>query len=655
MTKKLLYFVLFLAAATTFWYCGTDASAADDKLKGAAVEWLNLQDSVKYVGLQTCQSCHGDIAHTFHETGMGKSFANATHEKTSATFDSHSIVYDKDNDFYYQPFFKDSVFYIKEFRLQNGDTIHSRTERVAYIIGSGHHTNSHLLNQNGYIFQAPITFYTQEGKWDLAPGFEKGANTRFSRIITNECLTCHNHYPTPVVGAENKFSVMPQGIECERCHGPGELHVKEKLAGKLVDTSKLADYTIVNPKKLPKELQLDLCQRCHLQGVAVLNDNRTWYDFRPGMPLRNIMSVFLPRYTNSSERFIMASQADRMRLSKCYIKGGMTCITCHNPHLSVKETGVAQSNAACVNCHIKHIKDAAKKELTLEMAANSVCKAPKADIAAQKGNCSSCHLPKVGSIDIPHVRITDHYIGKKMKQEEADAVAKFLGLKCLTEEKPSALTMAKGYVALYDKFITEPQMLDSAYFYLQKCASIAPEKQVETVVHYHFAKNDMASVLKYAAKLPIEKITDSWTCYRIGEAFMSLGEPQKAEPYLAKAVEKMPYFLEFRSKLSGCYLATKNFVAAKKELEFALNENPKQAPVLSNMGYLLLVTKGDTKQAMQYYNRALALDPDLEQAIINKAGLLINTNNKALAKTILETYIARKPKAAKAKALFQSL
>jgi predicted CXXCH cytochrome family protein len=530
------------------WYCGTDATA-DDKFAGAATEWRNMQDSVKYVGLQTCQSCHGSIAHSFHETGMGKSFANATLQKTSAKFDNHALVYDKDNDFYYQPFFKDSIFYIKEYRMEGSDTVHSRTERVAYIIGSGHHTNSHLINQNGYVYQAPITFYTQEGKWDLAPGFEHGANTRFSRIITNECLTCHNHYPTPVAGAENKFEAMPQGIECERCHGPGQLHVKEKLAGKLIDTSKQADYSIVNPRRLPKDLQLDLCQRCHLQGVAVLNDHRTWYDFRPGMPLRNIMNVFLPRYTNSSERFIMASQADRMRLSKCYTKGGMTCITCHNPHISVKQTGTAQFNNACVRCHIK---DAANKDFTLEMAANSVCKAPKPDIAAKKGDCISCHLPKVGSIDIPHVRITDHYIGKKLKQDESDAVAKFLGLKCLTQEKPSPLTMAKGYIALFDKFIPEPLMLDSANFYLQQCAHIAIEKQFETVVHYHFSKNDMNAIVQYAPQLNLEKINDAWTCYRIGDAFMAANDPQKAEPYLAKAVEKMPYCLEFRNKLGGC-------------------------------------------------------------------------------------------------------
>ncbi|MEY4927932.1 MAG: hypothetical protein RI894_2368, partial [Bacteroidota bacterium] len=93
----------------------------------------------------------------------------------------------------------------------------------------------------------------------------------------------------------------------------------------------------------------------------------------------------------------------------------------------------------------------------------------------------------------------------------------------------------------------------------------------------------------------------------------------------------------------------------KQQLAFSIGENPKQAAALSNMGYLLLVTKGDTKQAMFYYNRALALDPDYEQAIVNKAGLLINTDNKALAMSILQKFVSRKPNAQKAKGLLQSL
>ena len=149
MTKRNLLFALFAAAA--IWAtCGNPNDAvSSNKLEGAATQFENVKDSVKYVGAATCRSCHASIYETFHETGMGSSFDRATHQKTVAKFDAHALVYDAALNYYYQPFFKDSVLYIKEFRLAGKDTLHSRTERVAYIIGSGQHTNSHLINTNG--------------------------------------------------------------------------------------------------------------------------------------------------------------------------------------------------------------------------------------------------------------------------------------------------------------------------------------------------------------------------------------------------------------------------------------------------------------------------------------------------------------------------
>jgi tetratricopeptide (TPR) repeat protein len=654
MTKKSVLFCLFAAAALLFAYCGSSNTvtdgASDYKFEGAAVQFENIKDSVKYVGAAVCKSCHNSIYETFHETGMGRSFDRATRQKTAAKFDAHSLVYDAALNYYYQPFFKDSVLYIKEFRLQGRDTIHSRTERIAYIIGSGQHTNSHLINTNGYITQAPITFYTQSQKWDLAPGFDKGNNPRFTRLISSECMTCHNHYPKPVAGSENKYSEIPTGIECERCHGPGELHTKSRLAGTRIDTAKGADYTIVNPRKLPIDLQLDLCQRCHLQGTAVLKEGRSWYDFRPGMPLRNITNVFLPRYTNSSERFIMASQADRMRLSKCYTVGKMTCITCHNPHISVKATGNDKFNNACMHCHIKNIEN---KDITRLAAAKSVCKAPIKDIEAKQGDCVSCHLPKVGSVDIPHVRITDHYIGKPLKTDETAAVAKFLGLQCLTQKSPSPLLMAQGYIAVFDKYIAEARMLDSAGIYLAKAnANTTIAAQFVTNIHYHFSRKDYQTLVQYAPQLPLAKINDAWTCYRIGDSYQQLGQPQTALPYLQKAVEKMPLFLEFRNKLGGCYLALKQTKQAKQELEFSLEENPKQPIVLSNLGYVCALS-GDAARAMQLYNKALALDPDYEQAVLNKAALWLGSGSNAEAKRLLEQYLQQQPNSKRVKELLQ--
>ena len=106
------------------------------------------------------------------------------------------------------------------------------------------------------------------------------------------------------------------------------------MSGIIIDTSKYVDYSIVNPSKLEKELQFDVCRRCHLQGTTVLKNGKNWNDFIPGQSLSETMETFVPRYEND-ESFIMASHVDRLQQSDCYTVGGVNCISCHDPHKSV--------------------------------------------------------------------------------------------------------------------------------------------------------------------------------------------------------------------------------------------------------------------------------------------------------------------------------
>jgi len=112
--------------------------------------------------MQQCRSCHADIYNTFIETGMGKSFDLATKQKSNADFSKHHVVYDKFKNLYYHPFWKNNNMFILEYRMNGKDTIYKRIEKVDYVIGSGQHTNSHLMNIDGYLYQMPLTWYAQE-------------------------------------------------------------------------------------------------------------------------------------------------------------------------------------------------------------------------------------------------------------------------------------------------------------------------------------------------------------------------------------------------------------------------------------------------------------------------------------------------------------
>lgn len=632
--RKARTIILLALPLLLFWYCRQDTGAG---------KYKNLAPGADYVGIETCRSCHDNVYQTFIQTGMGRSFDHATPQKSDATYGPHALVYDERNDLYYFPFFKDSVLYFREFRLENGDTVHNRVERIAYVVGSGQHTNSHIINVNGYVYQAPITFYTQEGKWDLAPGFRAGDNLRFSRLLTAECITCHNHFPTLVEGSLNKYADMPSGIECERCHGPGEIHTRARQAGKNVDTSRYIDYTIVNPRDLPRDLQMDLCQRCHLQGVAVLNEGKSFFDFKPGMRLNEVMNVFLPRFTTSHERFIMASQADRLRLSPCYKESEMTCITCHNPHHSVTLSGPDHYNNICLNCH--------------QQPREQVCTAPAAERQAAQDNCVYCHMPPSGTTDIPHVRITDHNIRRDIirgkKQEQLTEAPRFLGLEILTKEQGSPLEMAKGYLALYEKYLPTPYLLDSVKVLLERSTE-PPAKEFSTLVHYHFVNGDAEKLAALAVNPPQGFRMDPWTAYRLGEGVYRTGDYLQALQLYKQAVDGMPYYLEFQEKLGIAQIALKQWKNAEKTFRKVLNENPKQSLSLCNLGFALVMqNRFDDGEAL--YDQALALDPDYEQALLNKAAVRLYKKDKAAAKKLLQRVLKINPANPQAQTLLKTL
>ncbi|MBK7409947.1 MAG: tetratricopeptide repeat protein [Saprospirales bacterium] len=632
-SASILRWILFLTFPILFFgYCRQDLAG----------DYKNLDPKVDYVGIQNCRSCHDEIYQTFIHTGMGRSFDRATPAKSDATYGPHALVYGGRADLYYFPYFQDSVLYIREFRVENGDTVHQRVEQVAYIVGSGQHTNSHILDINGYLYQAPVTFYTQEGKWDLAPGFRTGENLRFSRALNSECITCHNHFPTPVEGSLNKFSYMPAGIECERCHGPGEIHSRARLAGKNVDTSRMADLTIVNPRRLSRDLQMDICQRCHLQGVAVLNEGKTFYDFKPGMHLSEVMNVFLPRFTSSHERFIMASQADRLRLSPCYQQSEMSCITCHNPHQSVTLTDAAHYNNICLNCHGK--------------PRENVCAAPMASRQEQGDNCVHCHMPPSGSIDIPHVNITDHNIRRDVIRGQTPAAsstdpATFLGLEILTKEAGTPLEMAEGYIALYEKYLQADYLLDSVNVLLDR-SQAPPEKEFYTLVHYQFVRGDYNALTRLSLSIPNAFTMDPWTAYRLGEGVYQGGDYPSALRFYQQAAEGMPFNLEFQEKLGVAQVALKQWKEAEQTLRYVLTENPKRPMALNNLGFVLVMQKR-FEEGEALYDQAIALDPDYEQALLNKAAVRLYRKDQLAARKLLERILKINPENIQARKLLE--
>ncbi|MCC6818646.1 MAG: pilus assembly protein TadD [Bacteroidia bacterium] len=584
-------------------------SYCKDAPKSESSLYLNHADSVKYVGMQACASCHADKMSTFVQTGMGKSLGWANSKRSSALFTHVKPVYDAYKDLYYWPFMVDSSIYIKEYRLLNSDTIYSRIEKISYIVGSGHHTNSHLIAENGYVFQAPLTFYTQEGKWDLPPGFENGNNSGFERRIGLECMSCHNALPVQDLSAENRFLDIPHGIDCERCHGPGELHVKEKKAGNIVDISKHIDYSIVNPAKLSWYRQIDLCQRCHLQGNAVLKPGKSFADFKPGMRLSDVFDQFSPEYKNGDE-FVMAAHAERFQMSACFkanVKGdlnsqsaqvGFTCISCHNPHVSVKQTNRSVFNSKCISCHSSQNQKLCSEATPILNSANN--------------DCVQCHMPTTGASDIPHVTVHDHYIRKNYSKNNT-LNRQLIGLRCITNPNPDIATETEAYVSYYEKFEKNELYLDKAKQLSSKLdESISYHSEI--LIHLYYINAQYTDIVRLVNNLKTGY--SAWTAYRVAKSFELLKKPDLASEWFENALVIQKNNIDFLLQYSAHLVKIKQYKKAEKYLNTLLNLYNKSPDAWAYMG-LVRLANSEYAKAKGCFEMALNLFPDQLTALQN--------------------------------------
>ncbi|MES2558188.1 MAG: tetratricopeptide repeat protein, partial [Bacteroidota bacterium] len=340
----------------------------------------------------------------------------------------------------------------------------------------------------------------------------------------------------------------------------------------------------------------------------------------------------------------------RLQMSKCFLSGQsavekkgthnakLTCITCHNPHVSVKVTGKQVFNNACGNCH--NMQSACTEKLRVRKVAND--------------NCWGCHMPKSGTIDIPHVTVTDHWIRVPVKQQQKEALKEFAGIYCINNPQSDAFTRSKAYLSYFEKFDGEATSLDSAQKYLQEEKGIIETDLIDSRIHFFYLRQDYNAIMQQSRSMNVSGCNNAWTCYRIGQAYQNTGVPQQAEGWYNRAVQLAPANLDFMNKLGTIQIELDNVTGGINTLASSLKRNPKQATALTNIGFAYL-KQGNTQLAMKYYNDALALNPDFEQALLNKAGLYNYLGNTGEAKTILKQLLKRNPANTQVKQLLEQL
>src|SRR5262249_14618672 len=106
---------------------------------------------------------------------------------------------------------------------------------LSYFIGSGNVGRSYAFSVDGFLFQAPVSYYSSASRWDLSPGYTGSGGINLAKPIEEPCLLCHSSGPQLVEKTQNRYLNPPfleGGVSCERCHGSGKRHVQGMRAGK---------------------------------------------------------------------------------------------------------------------------------------------------------------------------------------------------------------------------------------------------------------------------------------------------------------------------------------------------------------------------------------------------------------------------------------
>lgn len=402
--------VLAAAAVAGWWYVRTSrpATTADVTLPPLPVfdsPFLNTRPDAAYVGSEACRACHPGAFASHGQSGMGRSMADVDPGKEPAD----GIFDHPRSGRRYHVFRKDGQLWHRELLLAPGKTDVVLAEYpMRFVIGSGRFSRTYLAEIDGFLVESPLTWYSRQKSWGMSPGYDRPDQNGFERAIGEGCLVCHAGRAEALEGSLHRMKIAEPVIGCERCHGPGGLHVEHWRDHPSSPFQGAADCTIVNPARLPRDLADSVCQQCHLAGDArIMVRGRTQSDWRPGLPFEDFRVDYQLQIANAPMKVV--GHVDQMQRSRCYQESAeLTCLTCHNPHHTPRpQERTDYYRAACLLCHEEQACRVDPHHRLKESPAN---------------DCVQCHMPSVAT-EIQHHAFTHHRIGIHTAQRKEAAPA----------------------------------------------------------------------------------------------------------------------------------------------------------------------------------------------------------------------------------------
>ncbi len=297
------------------------------------------------VGDEACNTCHLDKTGTYHQTAHARTSSLPSRDSIHGGFSAGSNALRTANPNLYFAMAADGNGFSQTAVLKTSPSqVMTRTERFDVVVGSGRKGQTYLFWDGDGLFQLPVSYWTELGEWVNSPGYTDGT-ANFERPIGPRCLECHASSFVSRPPAENSYNKtsLVLGISCEKCHGPGSEHVARYRSASPPRSPAAA--AIVNPARLSRDRQMDVCALCH---AGIGNALAQPLSFAPGDVLDHYLEF--PKLEPAAHIDVHGSQVQLLARSRCFQSSPtMTCSTCHDVHRPQRDLG--ELAARCLKCH----------------------------------------------------------------------------------------------------------------------------------------------------------------------------------------------------------------------------------------------------------------------------------------------------------------
>lgn len=569
-----------------------------------------------YVEDRVCGGCHVDIAASFPQLGMGRSFSSA--KEAPPIEDFATAFYHPPSRRHYRMTRRDdgSLLFRRWQVTSDGRTVNLFEQEVDWVLGSGNHARTYLYRTpSGELFQLPIAWYSQTGRWGMAPGFDAADHSEVLRQVRRECMFCHNGYPELPEGGDVSWepdvypATLPSGIGCQRCHGPGAEHARRATEGRLAEGS-----AIVDPAALPSDRRRDVCYQCHLQpSVAVAGLHRFGrgdFSFRPGEALaEDVVHVVVEQEgVPAGDRFEINHHPFRLEQSACFQESGgaLSCLSCHDPHrkppLAERK---ARYRAVCLGCHTV---DAC----TLD----GMSAAAPSGGGVEAQDCVGCHMATRRPRDVVQVTMTDHLIrrrpgGPELVAPRAEETPTLVELRLLDPATAPAGDLGELYRV--GAYVRSTGGIDagSVDFLARLVGRLRPASaEPYRVLARGLLAQKRPSEALAASRAALEReprLASAFQASLVG-ALTELDRGDEAIAVLVDLLAKRPELAEARFALGRLYAQRGDLDNAADQLERAVASRPVLPAGWLYLGRVRL-RQGRVAEAVAAARRALAIEP----------------------------------------------